>query len=66
MMKKKILVLQSVVVGYASSLQPASLVVPPCQDIAYHIPNQEDNKVVKKERERNCAIIIITLPLTPH
>lgn len=50
--EKKILVLQSVVVGYASSLQPASLVVPPCQDIAYHIPNQEDNKVVKKERER--------------
>lgn len=37
----------------ASSLQPASLVVPPCQDVAYHIPNQEDNKVVKKrERER--------------
>lgn len=49
----------------ASSLQPASLVVPPCQDIAYHIPNQEDNKVVKKERERDCAIII-TLLLTPH
>lgn len=49
----------------ASSLQPASLVVPPCQDVAYHIPNQEDNKVVKKrERERNCAIII-TLLLTP-
>lgn len=37
----------------ACNLQPASLVVPPCQDIAYHIPNQEDNKVVKKiERER--------------
>lgn len=36
----------------AFSLQPASLVVPPCQDIAYHIPNQEDNKVVKNERER--------------
>lgn len=50
MMKKIFLVLQSVVVGYASSLQPASLVVPPCQDIAYHIPNQED----------------ITLLLTPH
>lgn len=51
----------------ASSLQPASLVVPPCQDIAYHIPNQEDNKVVKeeRERERNCAIII-TLLLTPQ
>lgn len=43
---KIFLVLQSVVVGYASSLQPVSLVVPPCQDIAYHIPNQEDNKVV--------------------
>lgn len=39
----------------ASSLQPASLVVPPCQDIAYHIPNQEDNKVVKRERERETA-----------
>lgn len=38
----------------ASSLQPASLVVPPCQDIAHHIPNQEDNKVVKK-RERETA-----------
>lgn len=63
--EKKILVLQSVVVGYASSLQPASLVVPPCQDIAHHIPNQEDNKVVKK-RKRDCAIIIITLLLTPH
>lgn len=36
----------------ACGLQPASLVVPPCQDIAYHIPNQEINKVVKKERER--------------
>lgn len=49
-MKKKIfLVLRSVVVGYASSLQackPASLVVPPCQDIAYHIPNQEDNTLL--------------------
>lgn len=50
MMNKIFLVLQSVVVGYASSLQPASLVVPPCQDVAYHIPNQEDN----------------TLLLTPH
>lgn len=33
----------------ASSLQackPASLVVPPCQDIAYHVPNQEDNTLL--------------------
>lgn len=39
----------------ACNLQPASLVVPPCQNIAYHIPNQEDNKVVKEERERETA-----------
>lgn len=30
----------------ASSLQPASLVVPPCQDVAYHVPNQEDNTLL--------------------
>lgn len=68
MLKKKYFLYYKVLLSDmppASSLQPASLVVPPCQDIAYHIPNQEDNKVVKEERERDCAIII-TLLLTPH